>query len=82
MSLCVSSVAAKRGEASGQSWGTFVRNHMPHIAAMDLFVVPTIGFVQFLVIVRLARRELAHQCDSALDGRMDRAATDGSIPLE
>ena len=29
---------------SGQSWGTFLRNHMPHIAAMDLFVVPTIGF--------------------------------------
>src|SRR6266566_7288263 len=33
---------------------------MPHIAAMDLFVVPTIGFIQLyvLVIVRLARREL------------------------
>jgi hypothetical protein len=51
---------AKRGEPSGQSWGTFLRNHMPHIAAMDLFVVPTIGFIQLyvLVIVRLARREL------------------------
>jgi hypothetical protein len=45
---------------SGQSWGTFLRNHLPHIAAMDLFVVPTITFVQLyvLVIVRLARREL------------------------
>ena len=45
---------------SGQSWGTFLRNHAPHIAAMDLFVVPTIGFIQLyvLVIVRLARREL------------------------
>ena len=21
---------------SGQSWGTFIRNHAPHIAAMDL----------------------------------------------
>jgi hypothetical protein len=33
---------------------------MPHIAAMDLFVVPTISFVQLnvLVTVRLARREL------------------------
>jgi hypothetical protein len=33
---------------------------MPHIAAMDLFVVPTIGFnlLYVLVIVRLARREL------------------------
>ena len=33
---------------------------MPHIAAMDLFVVPTISFnlLYVLVIVRLARREL------------------------
>jgi hypothetical protein len=57
----VAKYMAKRGGPSGQSWGTFLRNHMPHIAAMDLFVVPTIGFVQLyvLVIVRLARRELA-----------------------
>jgi hypothetical protein len=43
---------AKRGGPSGQSWGT--------IAAMDLFVVPTIGFIQLyvVVIIRLARREL------------------------
>ena len=49
-----------RGGPSGQSWGTFLRNHMPHIAAMDLFVVPTISFnlLYVLVIVRLARREL------------------------
>src|SRR4249920_872297 len=45
---------------SGQSWKTFLRNHAPHTAAMDLFVVPTITFVQLyaLVIVHLARREL------------------------
>jgi hypothetical protein len=45
---------------SGQRWGTFVRNHMPQIAAMDLFVIPTLGFnlLYVLVIVRLARREL------------------------
>ena len=45
---------------SGQSWGTFLRNHAPQIAAIDLFVVPTIGFSFFygLVITRLARREL------------------------
>ena len=45
---------------SGQRWGTFVRNHLPQIAAMDLFVVPTISFnlLYVLVIVRLARREL------------------------
>ena len=53
-------MARKGGNPSGQTWGTFLRNHAPHIAAMDLFVVPTIGFIQLyvLVIVRLARREL------------------------
>jgi transposase InsO family protein len=57
----VAKYMAKPGDGrSGQSWGTFLRNHLPHIAAMDLFVVPTITFVQLyvLVIVRLARREL------------------------
>jgi hypothetical protein len=50
----------KTDDPSGQRWSTFLRNHAPQIAAMDLFVVPTIGFVQLyvLVIVRLARREL------------------------
>jgi hypothetical protein len=56
----VAKYMAKKGNPSGQSWGTFLRNYMPHIAAMDLLVVPTISFVQLyvLVIVRLARREL------------------------
>jgi transposase InsO family protein len=49
-----------RAPPSGQRWGSFVRNHMPQIAAVDLFVVPTLGFnlLYVLVIVRLARREL------------------------
>jgi hypothetical protein len=56
----VAKYMAGKNDPSGQSWGTFLRNHMPHIAAMDLFVVPTIGFklLYVLVIVRLARREL------------------------
>ena len=56
----VAKYMASNGGPSGQSWGTFLRNHMPHIAAMDLFVVPTISFnlLYVLVIVRLARREL------------------------
>jgi transposase InsO family protein len=57
----VAKYMAKPGDGrSGQSWGTFLRNHLPHIAAMDLFVVPTITFVRLyvLVIVHLARREL------------------------
>ena len=56
----VAKYMAGKDDPSSQSWGTFLRNHAPHIAAMDLFVVPTIGFnlLYVLVIVRLARREL------------------------
>src|SRR5467141_4134695 len=48
-----------RGPPS-QTWRTFLRNHASDIAAMDLFVVPSIGFdlLYALVIVRLARRDL------------------------
>ena len=56
----VAKYMVRKSYPSGQSWGTFLRNHAPHIAAMDLFVVPTIGFdlLYGLVIVQLARREL------------------------
>lgn len=33
----------RRGPPS-HGWKTFLRNHAPHVAAVDLFVVPTIGF--------------------------------------
>jgi hypothetical protein len=33
----------RRGPPS-QGWKTFLRNHTPHIAAIDMLVVPTIGF--------------------------------------
>src|SRR5262249_20812291 len=51
---------AQNRDPSAQRWSTFLRNHAPHVAAMDLFVVPTISFIQLyvLVIVRLGRREL------------------------
>jgi hypothetical protein len=50
----------KRRGPPSQGWCTFLHNHAPDIAAMDLFVVPTIGFdlPYALVIVRLDRREL------------------------
>ena len=56
----VAKYMAKRCGPSSQGWLTFLRNHSPNIAAMDLFVVPTIGFdlLYVLVIVRLARRDL------------------------
>ena len=50
----------KRQAPPSQGWRTFLRNHAPDIAAMDLFVVPTIGFdlLYAFVIVRLDRRDL------------------------
>src|ERR1700677_2916133 len=50
----------KRRSPPTQGWRTFLRNHASDIAAMDLFVVPTIGFALLyaFVIVRLDRRDL------------------------
>src|SRR6266404_4854237 len=56
----VAKYMVKRRWPPSQGWRTFLRNHAPDIAAMDLFVVPTIGFdlLYALVIVRLDRRDL------------------------
>ena len=56
----VAKYMVKRRGPPSQGWRTFLRNHAPDIAAMDLFVVPTIGFdlLYAFVIVRLDRREL------------------------
>jgi Integrase core domain len=53
----VTKYMAKGRGPSSQGWGTFVRNHAPNIAALDLFVVPTIGFnlLYVLVIVEAPR---------------------------
>src|SRR5882672_2394473 len=56
----VAKYIVKRRVPPSQGWRTFLRSHAPDIAAMDLFVVPTIGFdlLYALVIVRLDRRDL------------------------
>ena len=56
----VAKYMVKRCGPPSQGWRTFLRNHAPDIAAMDLFVAPTIGFdlLYVLVIVRLERRNL------------------------
>src|SRR5664279_4654287 len=56
----VAKYMVKRWGPPSQGWRTFLRNHAPEIAAMDLFVVPTIGFdlLYALIIVRLDRRDL------------------------
>src|SRR5260221_2061979 len=50
----VAKYMVKRCGPPSQGWSTFLRNHAPDIAAMDLFVVPTIGFdlLYAIVIVR------------------------------
>jgi hypothetical protein len=50
----------KRRGPPSQGWRTFLRNHRREVAAMDLFVVPTIGFdlLYAFIIIRLDRRDL------------------------
>jgi len=52
-------IVKRRGPPS-QGWRTFLRNHVPEVAAMDLFVVPTVGFdlLYAFIIIRLDRRDL------------------------
>jgi hypothetical protein len=57
----------KRRGLPSQGWRTFLRNHAPEIiAAMELFVVPTIGFdlLYAFVIVRLDRRDLVGESNA------------------
>jgi transposase InsO family protein len=56
----VATYMVKRRGPPSQGWRTFLRNHAPDIAAMDFFVVPTLGFriLYGFVIVRLHRRDL------------------------
>ena len=56
----VAKYMVKRSGRPSPGWRTFLRSHAPDIAAMDLFVAPTIGFglLYVLVIVRLERRKL------------------------
>ena len=54
----VAKYMAKSGRGRSQTWKTFFCNHAADIAAMDMFVVPTIGFkpLHGIVIMRLGRR--------------------------
>jgi transposase InsO family protein len=56
----VAKYMVKRRGPPSQGWRAFLRNHAQDTAAMDLFVVPTIGFdlLYAYIIVRLHRREL------------------------
>jgi transposase InsO family protein len=54
----VAKYMAKRRRPPSQSWKTFLRNHAEGIAALDLFVVPTVDLRMLfaLVILRIDRR--------------------------
>jgi hypothetical protein len=69
----VAKYMVKRCGPPSQGWGTFLRNHAPDTAAMDLFVAPTISFdlLYVLVIVRLAQRPCLGQRHNPSDRRMD-----------
>jgi len=56
----VAKYMVKRREPPSQGWKTFLRNHADGIAAMDMFVVPTISFrlLYGLLITEHGRRHI------------------------
>src|SRR6202521_379266 len=56
----VAKYMARRRRPPSQGWRTFLRNHADGIAAMDLFVVPTISFrlLYGLLVLRHDRRRI------------------------
>ena len=77
-------MARRRGPPS-QGWRAFLANHAPHIAAMDLFVVPTIGFTLLyaFVIVRLDRQNpCLDQCHQTSDSGLDCASDHRGFSVE
>jgi hypothetical protein len=56
----VAKYMARRRAPPSQGWRTFLRNHADGIAAMDLFVVPTISFrlLYGLLIMGHGRRQI------------------------
>jgi transposase InsO family protein len=56
----VAKYMARRRKPPSQGWKTFLRNHADGIAAMDLFVVPTISFrlLYGLLIMGHGRRQI------------------------
>src|SRR6188472_2643146 len=54
------SIWRRRRAPPSQGWNTFLRNHADGVAAMDLFVVPTISFrlLYGLLIMGHGRRQI------------------------
>jgi hypothetical protein len=80
----VAKYMVKRRGPPSQGWKTFLHNHADGIAAMDLFVVPTISFrlLYGLLIMGHGRRQIfVVWRHSASDRRMDRKSGHGSMRL-
>lgn len=67
LGFCVSQATVyrymqRRPSHPGQTWKTFIRNHLDCTAAIDFLVVPTLSLrvLYIVVILRLDRRELVH----------------------
>ena len=79
----VAKYMSRRHGPRSPGWQAFLRNHTAHIAGIDLFVVPTIGFklLYGLVTGSAAATARLDQCDSKSNRRVDRPADHRSIPV-
>jgi hypothetical protein len=80
----VAKYMVKRRGPPSQGWRTFLRNHAPNIAAMDLFVVPTLGFdllYAFVIVRPRPQRPGVDQRHSKPDGQMGCTSNNGGISL-
>ena len=83
LNLSVAKILVRRRGPPSQGWKTFIRNHAPDIAAIDLFVVPTIDFklLYGLAIIRLERRRGVDQRHRQPNLRMDCSPDHRGLPL-
>src|SRR6202007_2162044 len=79
----VAKYMVRRRDPPSQGWRTFLRNHADGIAAMDMFVAPTISFrlLYGLLIMGHGRTSSVVWRHSASNRRMDRKAGHGSLRL-
>src|SRR6202035_3022354 len=64
----VAKYMVKRRGPPSQGWRTFLHNHAPDIAAMDLFVVPTLGFKRLRDYAGSSQRTRLDQRHNQPDG--------------
>jgi hypothetical protein len=78
----VAKYMVKRRRPPRQGWRTFLHNHAPDIAAMDLFVVPTIGFdLLYAFVPTRPQRPHLDQRHSKSDRRMGCTSNNGGVSL-